>query len=310
MLEIDGKIPVRWWDNEINMGDLLGPWLVQKITGKETVWVAKDEPHYMVVGSILARVAPSTICWGIGSFGTETPAGIRKEPKYLAVRGPLTRAKLASELIPCPRVYGDPALLAPDYFNPKVEKKYEIGVVLRWSERKRKANFNIPGALMIDMLSDDIEGIITQMLQCKKIIATSLHGLILADAYNIPNAWLVADTGKGREFKFWDYFISVNKLRKPHVFDIAQDNLTLKQLEKAFDFDGKKIEIDLDALRAANPFTNDNADVREAEKIAIENSAIMKIATKKRIRRQKSLIYKVAKALEPVARKMVKRIRG
>jgi pyruvyltransferase len=308
MLEVDGKIPMRWWNHELNMGDLLGPWLVEKMTGKETVWVAKDEPHYMVVGSIMGRVAPSTVVWGVGSFGTETPAGIKREPKYLAVRGPLTRAKLASEYIKCPRIYGDPALLAPDYFNPKVKKEYEIGVVLRWSEHKRKEQFNIPGVLLIDMLSDDIEGIITQMLKCKKLIATSLHGLILADAYNIPNAWLVAETGKGREFKFWDYFISVNKLRKPNVFEIENPNLTIKDLEKTFDFDARPIEIDLDALRAANPFTNSNADVTEAEEIAKAGSVVMKAATKRRIRRQKSLLYKIAKPFKPQLAKLIKRI--
>lgn len=308
MLLVDGKIPMRWWNNEINMGDLLGPWLVEKMTGKQTVWVEKDEPHYMVVGSILGRVSPSTICWGIGSFGTETPAGIKREPHYLAVRGPLTRARLVSELIPCPRIYGDPALLAPDYFAPKVKKEYEIGVVLRWSERRRKENFDIPGVLMIDMLSDDIEGIIKQMLSCKKIIATSLHGLILADAYDIPNAWLAAETGKGREYKFFDYFASVNKLRKPSVFKIDAPGLTLKDLEKNFDFDGRKIEIDLDALRAANPFTNMNEDVKKAEEIALENAVILRKATARRIKRQKSLLFKVAKRFKPQLQKIVKRI--
>lgn len=308
MLEVDGKIPMRWWDKELNMGDLLGPWLVEKMTGKKTVWVEQDEPHYMVVGSIMGRVSPSTIVWGVGSFGTETPQLLRREPKYLAVRGPLTRAKLASEYIPCPRIYGDPALLAPDYFNPKIKKEYEIGVVLRWSENKRKQQFNIPGVLLIDMLSDDIEGVIIQMLKCKKIIATSLHGLILADAYNIPNSWLAAKTGKGREFKFWDYFISVNKLRKPHVFEFDDPNLTMKDLEKAFEFDGRPIEIDLDALRAANPFTNSNADVTEAEEIAIAGSAVMKVATKRRIRRHKSLLYKIAKPFKPQIEKLVQRI--
>ena len=308
MLEVDGKIPMRWWNHELNMGDLLGPWLVEKMTGKKTVWVDKDEPHYMVIGSIMKRVAPCTIVWGVGSFGTETPAGLKREPKYLAVRGPLTRAKLESESIKCPRVYGDPALLVPDYFNPKVKKEYEIGVVLRWSEFQRKEQFNIPGVLLIDMLSDDIEGIITQMLKCKKIIAASLHGLILADSYNIPNSWLVSETGNGREFKFWDYFISVNKLRKPHVFEIEKSNLTLKDSEKNFEFDARPIEIDLDALRAANPFTNTNADVLEAEEIAKANSELMKRATERRIKKQNSLLYKMAKPLKPRLAKLAKRI--
>lgn len=276
MLEVDGGIPMRWWDKELNMGDLLGPWLVERMTGKKPVWVEKAEPHYLVVGSILGRVAPSTIVWGVGSFGTETKWGISQHPKYLAVRGPLTRAKIASEGIACPRVYGDPALLAPDYFRPEVEQVHEIGVVLRWSEHSRKDQIDVPGVLVIDMLSDDVEGVIRQMLSCKAIIASSLHGLILADAYGIPNAWLAAKTGKGKEFKFWDYFCSVGKLRRPVEFDLATPGLTLEALRAAFPFDGSPIDIDLDALRAANPFTRMDDEVAEAERRAIEGSAMMK----------------------------------
>lgn len=282
MLEIDGKIPVRYWNVEVNMGDLLGPWLVTKMTGKETVWVNKDDPHYMVVGSILARVGRATIPWGIGSFGTETIAGIKPEPKYLAVRGPLTRAKLEMHGISCPRVYGDPALLAPRYYDKPQEKKYEIGLILRWSERSRKAKVEIPGVLMIDMLSGDIEGIIDQMRQCKKVIATSLHGLILADAYGIPNAWLSAKTGKGKEFKFYDYLASVNKVRESKIFEIDQDGLTLADLEREFSFDDRAIEIDLDLLESTNPFTYDNEAVRDAERISLEQSVIAKKITRKR----------------------------
>jgi hypothetical protein len=64
----------------------------------------------------------------------------------------------------------------------------------------------------------------------------------------------------------------------------------------------------LDALRAANPFTNSNADVTEAEEIAIAGSAVMKVATKRRIRRHKSLLYKIAKPFKPQIEKLVQRI--
>jgi pyruvyltransferase len=308
MLLVDNKVPMRYWNNAINMGDLLGPWLVEKMTGKKTVWVEKDEPHYMVIGSILGRVSPSTICWGVGSFGTETAGGIKSEPHYLAVRGPLTRARIVSESIPCPRIYGDPALLVPDYFAPKVIKEYEIGVIMRWSEHRRKENFEIPGALLIDMLSDDIEGVITQMLSCKKIIASSLHGLILADAYGIPNAWLAAETGKGREYKFFDYFASVNKLRTPSVFKIDAPGVTLNDLEENFEFDGREIEIDLDRLRSTNPFTNVNEDVLKAERIAVENAVILRQITERRTKLKKSLAFKVANRLNRSLQKITNRI--
>ena len=64
MLEIDGKIPMRWWDNEKNFGDLLGPWLVEKMTGKSVVWAEKNNPHYLTIGSILSRTGPTSVMWG------------------------------------------------------------------------------------------------------------------------------------------------------------------------------------------------------------------------------------------------------
>jgi len=310
VLEVDGGIPMRWWDKELNMGDLLGPWLVERMTGRKAVWVAKDEPHYLVVGSILGRVAPSSVVWGVGSFGTETGSGIEPHPHYLAVRGPLTRAKLDSEGIACPRVYGDPALLAPDYFRPDVEKTHEVGLVLRWSEHSRKRHVDIPGVLLIDMLSDDVEGVIRQMLACERIVSSSLHGLVLADAYGIPNAWLAATTGKGREFKFWDYFISVDKLRRPVGLRLADPGLTLQRLIDAFDFDGRPISIDLDALRAASPFLGTSDAIAEAELRAIEGSAAMKQAQAARAaQRAVERVSAAPRPQPPLHRRVVGRLR-
>src|SRR5690606_41422923 len=60
--------------------------------------------------------------------------------------------------------------------------------VLRWSETERNDKMDIPGVKKIFLGSDDIEGTIDDMLSCKRIVSSSLHGLILADAYGIPNA--------------------------------------------------------------------------------------------------------------------------
>jgi hypothetical protein len=227
------------------------------------------------VGSIVGHSTPASVLWGTGSFGTEADSDMAKGDRYLAVRGPLTRARLEMFKQSCPKVYGDPALLAPRFHERKAEPTYELGVVLRWSERKRIQRFDVEGVKVIDLKSDDIDGTLDAMLDCKRIISTSLHGLILSDAYGIPNSWLIAETGWGKEYKFWDYLTSVRKEREPDDFDIAAEGMTWEQLAERSNFDDREIELDLQALWDSNPFTNRSEAIETAEAVAIEGSRKM-----------------------------------
>lgn len=262
LLTEEGKVPVWWWTEAPNFGDLLAPWLVRRITGREVVYSNKYERCYVVIGSVLGQVRRHAIVWGAGSFGTELFGRFRginvqrfsPMARYCAVRGPLTRNKLRMAGIECPAVYGDPALLVPDYYSPQVDKQYEVGVVLRWSENSWFESPDIPGVRKIFLKTDDVEGTIDAMLSCRRIVTSSLHGLILADAYGIPNVWLGSDTPKGLEFKYWDYLISVNKPRPPVQIDLATQRWSLARMLDELPFDGRPIQIDLQALRDACPF--------------------------------------------------------
>lgn len=276
MIVSNGKIPMRWWDNTRNFGDLLGPWLVEQMTGIEVTWVPKHEPHYITIGSVLGRVSPSTVAWGTGSFGSEHKSNITRGSRYLAARGPLTRARLEMFKQQCPAVYGDPALLVPEFHSAVGQQEHELGVILRWSENRRKALFNVDGVKMIDLENGDIEETLDAITSCKLIVSTSLHGLILADAYGIPNSWLIADTGYGKEHKFWDYLLSVHKERDPIEFDITQNGLTISQLIKTFNFDDRPIRLDLDGLRSSSPFLNRSEAISKAEAVALEGSHNMR----------------------------------
>jgi len=259
----EDKIPLTHWNNTPNFGDLLSPWLFTKLTGKATnlVRVAPGrnkellkKPTYISVGSILSRVQDASIVWGTGSFGTEQAEQISKKAKYHAVRGPLTRCLVKNQGGDCPAIYGDPALLSPLVYNPIVDNQYEIGVVLRWSESDWLKVKPDAGVKVIDLGSDDIEGVISQMKSCKRIVTSSLHGLIIADAYGIPNAWLSSGTPKGGEFKFYDYFLSVDKVRHAQTYNVTGDGLNLKPLLKNFDFDGRPISFKPEVLLRACPF--------------------------------------------------------
>lgn len=246
-------VKMHWWTHAPNFGDLLAPWLAEKITGKSVEFVERGQPAYVTVGSILSHVSDGCIVWGTGSFGTETPKQINSNAEYTAVRGPLTRNKLETQKIHCPRVYGDPALLTPRFHSPSTEKTHEVGIVLRWSERKRNQH-SIPGVKPIFLGGDDIEGTIEDFLACENIISTSLHGLIIADAYDIPNAWLDSRTPKGLEYKYWDYLISVGKTRNPQSYRLHAPGVTAQKLLEDLNFDARHIDLDLDALYEACPF--------------------------------------------------------
>ena len=263
LLVENGRVPLTYWVVSPNFGDLLSPWLFSKLTGKEVELIKvgtgpnKDrikKSTYISVGSVLSRAQNKSIVWGSGSFGTEQLNQISKMADYRAVRGPLTRCLVLNSGAKCPPVYGDPALLSPLVYNPDVPKTHEVGVVLRWSEDAWLKEKPGKGVKLIDLGTDDIEGVIREMKSCKRIITSSLHGLVIADSYGIPNAWLASQTPKGGEFKFFDYFLSVEKVRKAQKYNISKKGLSLEALLDGFDFDGRTIKFSPHRLLNACPF--------------------------------------------------------
>jgi pyruvyltransferase len=252
ILDDDGRVPVRWWRKADNFGDLLSPWLVSRMTGREVVW-AEDRPHYLVIGSVLNGANARSMVWGAGSFGVDHGLRSAEEATYAAVRGPQTRARLEARGIACPEVYGDPALLAPAFYSPRVEKKYEYGILVRWSERRWNDAEIGPGVRLIDLGSADVETVIEELLSCRRVLSGSLHGLVIADAYGIPNAWVRTPSAFGGPYKFFDYFATVGKFRMYQDFDMSVP-VTAKRLRESLVFDGRPISFDYRALLDACPF--------------------------------------------------------
>jgi len=217
-------IPLFWWDerkflhkDRENYGDMLSRYLVKKISGKEVrfvhpkkqKWFTRDKKHYVTIGSILQHATKHSIVWGSGIIGKEyhiAPADFR------AVRGPQTRKHLLSLGYDCPETYGDPALLLPNFFNPVIHKKYEIGIIPHYNDfnevsKQYKASRDIR---VINMMTLDVEKTTSEILECSKVISSSLHGAILAHAYGIPALWVeFSDRIFGDGIKYQDYYESV-----------------------------------------------------------------------------------------------------
>jgi hypothetical protein len=210
-----------------NWGDKLNPVLIHKLSGVPVTNAAttvgwKDRPVYRVIGSSLAAMRPNDVIWGMG-LSNLTVEPEHRAAAIRAVRGPLTRARLLELGIPCPEVYGDPAILCPLFWRPQVEPTYDYGIVQHFAEADSLAVPRIAGSTSVRVIDirDTIPGLIEAILSCRVIVSSSLHGIICAHAYGRPAYWLkMSDLPKGDDLKYRDYHASIGH---PTIAPLALD---------------------------------------------------------------------------------------
>jgi pyruvyltransferase len=200
-----------WWLG-CNYGDMLTPYLLEKLSGKKVLW-SYPSPRCTPVaatGSILSQndIAFCSV-WGCGVESFNVAPHVPKE--VFAVRGRLSKQYIVSSGGYCPDVFGDPALLLPLIYKPKIKRKYKFGIVPHWTDTQKVVDEcgDNPDVLIIPM-TDGVEKVIDSICSCDQILSSSLHGLITADAYQIPNKWvLFGNSVPGKGFKFKDYWSGV-----------------------------------------------------------------------------------------------------
>lgn len=197
-----------------NMGDLISPYLFEKMTGEKAMRVSpgNGKPFFLSCCSILNACNGNAIVWGTGSMFSN--AGIKKPLKILSVRGPLTRGVLIKRGIQCPEVYGDPGLLLPNYYAPKPHGHYRVGIIPHYADYEStcKRFSGISDILVID-IGRGVEPVCDDISSCDITVSSSLHGIIVSHAYGVPCAWMtVSPTSKwpigGGHFKYNDYYLS------------------------------------------------------------------------------------------------------
>lgn len=225
-----------YWIKRPNFGDLLTPLILAKFSRIESVWARPADAQIVVTGSIIEHLPPD---WG----GIVAGAGrLHPEPRalpnaqVLAVRGPLS----AKGFTGWPAI-GDPALLA-DELVPKTEKRYHLGLVPHWSDTTLEMNpiFARYHPLVI-RVGDDPHRVISQIASCRKIVASALHGIILADAFGIPRRVeiapaMTADPAReGGLFKWQDYHASLGMDLVIGVTREADRNRVVERQHEIFD---------------------------------------------------------------------------
>ena len=251
--------------NDYNLGDGFNKYILRFLLCNENLNFRTPEKNKYLIKNIPLDVDINNILLNILCTGSILPSlcnndyalcsGIQYiENKRLLkcnifngkfLRGPLSKKYIEDNIsINLENInYFDLGLLLPLLYTPKKSsKKYKLGIIPHHKERTIFSNINHHDICIIDILCcknfDYIcKNFVDKLCECDVIISSSLHGIIIADAYNIPNITF-KKTNLNSEIswiKFKDYYSSIN--RKFEFKDISEymlNDLTSILLDNIF----------------------------------------------------------------------------
>ena len=300
----DDPVPVAWVRGQaepgqptfVNVGDALSPFLVTMVSGRPVAHggFKRRKRRIGAIGTV-AQVFENGVVdiWGTGcspffkpqkahlTRPYEIPEGT--EIHVHAARGPQGAALLGAT---GPVPYGDPAALLPRFYRPAIEKRWELGVVLHLSDLADRAFEAHPAAgqtryvvpaewadkvKLITMIGPDtvagVQGKIDELLSCKRVVSTSLHGFVIPAAYGAPTFYMGEDPGPNGPAKlrlnaredgrinarFVDLFRGYGLDEATYWRQAKADATDWGALIEALDTQAPTVSIDEDALMAACP---------------------------------------------------------
>lgn len=232
---------IYYWNVKKNFGDLLGPLLLGRFSGIKSIYTPIKQADIVVVGSILHHIPNDWkgIVAGCGKLHEHNVINI-PDAKIVGLRGPLTAKGVKGSF-----ALGDPGLLADELVKYQ-DKVYDLGIVAHWSDQELNSNplFLKYNHKIINVGDDPLE-VIKQIGQCRKIVSSSLHGIIIADAFGIPRRIEIPkqvienQKFEGGIFKWKDYNASVGVKFEVGLTQTANENIIIERQHELFDmFEG------------------------------------------------------------------------
>jgi len=224
---------VYWFERISNFGDLLNPVLL-KHYGLTPINSPLKSAEVIALGSVLQDLPEYFSGYIVGAGLISDMERRFPNSRILAVRGRLTRECIgADQNIPL----GDPGLLVPMLYSKKQQKKYVLGLIPHFvdkdDERIRRLWATYPNDVAIIDVQQKPKTVISKIRQCEHILSSSLHGLITADAFGIPNAWIcLSDKVIGSGFKFHDYVSAFDSHIEPNLITGKESLSSLIKLTK------------------------------------------------------------------------------
>ncbi|MCG5481217.1 MAG: polysaccharide pyruvyl transferase family protein [Ensifer alkalisoli] len=214
------SVGARFGQQPENFGDNLMADLLEGLFSLRVNYATLGSAELLGVGSILdsyfrrkkgkvhllsRRPWRTLHVWGSGFMDENSAALWPQKLQYHATRGPLTAVRVGQRQLPL----GDPALLLPMIWPSKPIKRFAVGVIPHFATLplfRSRYESNLPsGWVIIDLLQKPKE-VCATISASDVVVSSSLHGLIVADAYGVPSQRIAPENAiKGDGFKFKDY---------------------------------------------------------------------------------------------------------
>lgn len=208
-----------------NVGDLLSKVTFGHLLDHNGIGSLKSKRgtvRIAFIGSVIQFLTADAVVYGSGFLFEYVAQQFAKKKLKLdvrAVRGPLTRQKLIEIGYAVPEIYGDPAILLPLFYRPKIARnKKDFLVIPHWKTVDKYVSMGYP---VLSPLTDDWQNFIDEIASARLVISSSLHGLILAEAYGTP-AILLNEVEKGNLFKYRDYYLSTGRTEFPSANTVEE----------------------------------------------------------------------------------------
>ena len=208
-----GKLELFYWRpaQGDNFGDFLSQVVTTKVLADAGYFIGEgtsSPQRLLAIGSILHLARDGDHVWGSGVNGKIGEDHYRfKQLEVHAVRGPRTREFLMKRGIPTPEIYGDPALLLPELlpgrFQPSGDLPFVVVPNLHDLPLVRTLRNVVSPMLPWNLC-------VEQILRGRFVIASSLHGLIIAEAFGLP-ARLLRLSERENLYKFEDYALGTGR---------------------------------------------------------------------------------------------------
>jgi pyruvyltransferase len=198
-------------DGTLNFGDALSGVVVSRVLGAAGLDAGEQVPvarRMLAIGSVMHFARDGDAVWGSGVNG-KVPVELHRFSRLdvRAVRGPRTRDFLRARGIAVPEIYGDPALLVPALFPGRFVRSVAERVVIV-PNLHDLARFAGDPRVVSPLLGWN--EVVRRIVGAERVLSTSLHGIVLADAFGVPVNYLRVSENEGT-FKYEDHMLATGR---------------------------------------------------------------------------------------------------
>ena len=275
------RMKLHWYRSK-NFGDALSPLLVESLCGASATYAHPGSAELIAVGSVLfgggalfverkklftvigvVKIARKAFDWlrpTLNIWGTKVCAVRGKKTLEILRRTGFVKAEELENI-----ALGDPGLLFPQLLQEKPPTQYDLGIVSHFRDMEEGVrlgqHFSSLGVhvKVVDVMQDDPVNVLREIAQCDKILSSSLHGLIVADAFQIPNRHIVfstlGQTAREYLFKFDDYYsaFDVKPTECLSLNSVKGNELNILRMIDAVAFPQEKVRLIQDRLIKSFP---------------------------------------------------------